>query len=151
MSSSIDRDNRESGRPGIAHCVLIGVELFVAVGAVYGGVGLISGNAIHIADEWLAGTPFNSWVLPGILLLIVVALPMTVAAVAEIRRLSWSYRASPSRVARRAAGSPPNGLSCNGFPLQPAMFAARGAVLLLAWAAHGQAQSVENKAESWKK
>ena len=37
------------------------------------------------------------------------------------------------------------------FSLQPAMFAARGAVLLLAWAAHGQAQSVENKAESWKK
>jgi hypothetical protein len=36
------------------------------------------------------------------------------------------------------------------FVLQPAMFAAVGAALLLAWVAHGQAKSVENKAESWK-
>ena len=37
------------------------------------------------------------------------------------------------------------------FFLQPAMFAAGGAVLLLAWVAHGQAKSIENKAESWKR
>ena len=104
----------------------------MAVGAVYGGVGLISGNAIHITDEWLAGMPFN----PGycrVFLLIVVALPMTVAAVAEIRRLSWSYRAA------LVAGGAQIGwiiaqwlILQRFFFLQPAMFAAGGAVLLLA-------------------
>jgi uncharacterized BrkB/YihY/UPF0761 family membrane protein len=152
MALSVDWDNQESGRPGITHWVLIGFELFVAVGAVYVGVGLIAGNAIHITDEWLVGTPFNSWVAPGILLLIVVALPMTIAAVAEKRRLSWSYRAS------LLAGAAQIGwiiaqwlITQRFFFLQPAMIAAGGAVLLLAWVAYGQAKSIENKAETWKR
>jgi hypothetical protein len=85
----------------------VGVEVFVAVGAVYGGIGLIAGNAIHISDDWLVGTPFDSWVLPGVFLLLVVAAPMTVAAVAELRRRQWAYTAS-------VIGSLLSGRSCSG-------------------------------------
>ena len=59
---------------------LIGIEALVSVVALYGGIGLIAGNALKMRDDWLDGTPFTSWVLPGVLLLIVVAVPMGVAA-----------------------------------------------------------------------
>ena len=122
-----------------ARWALVGVELFVAVGAFYGGIGLIADNAIHISDDWLVGTPFDSWVLPGIFLLLVVAAPMTVAAVAELRRWRWAYTASV------VAGVAQIGwiiaqwvIMQRFFVLQPVMFTAGTVVVLLAWAAHGR-------------
>jgi hypothetical protein len=70
------------------------VEVLVTAAALYGGIGLIWGNRIGMLDEWLAGTPFHSWLWPGVLLLAVVAVPMLVAAVAEIRRSRWAAPAS---------------------------------------------------------
>jgi hypothetical protein len=152
MTSSLDRDNRVGRRSGIAHWALIGVELFVAVGAVYGGIGLIAGNAIHISDEWLVGTPFDSWVLPGIFLLIVVAIPMAIAAAAEMRRLRWSYAASLIAGAAQLGWIVAQWLIMQRFFfLQPAMFVAGVAVLLLAWIAHGNVKGTTNTAESWKR
>ena len=96
-----------------ARWALVGVEVFVAVGAVYGGIGLIAGNAIHISDDWLVGTPFNSWLLPGIFLLLIVAAPMAVAAVAELRRRRGPTPRRCWPVSRRSAGSSPSGRSCS--------------------------------------
>jgi hypothetical protein len=67
---------------------VIGLETVAAVSAVGGGIGLIAGNAIGMPADWLAATPFSSWRVPGVLLLLVVAVPMGVAAVAELRRSS---------------------------------------------------------------
>ncbi len=67
---------------------VIGLETVAAVSAVGGGIGLIAGNAIGRPADWLAATPFSSWRVPGVLLLLVVAVPMGVAAVAELRRSS---------------------------------------------------------------
>ena len=94
----------------VARWALVGVEGVVAAGAAYGGVGLIAGNAIHISDDWLVGTPFDSWLLPGIFLLLVVAVPRCL--------LPWSqncfgcrgptghrcWRARPDRVDRGPMG-----------------------------------------------
>jgi len=114
----------------------IALELLIAVMAVYGAVGLIWNNAIGMTAEWLAGTPFNSWVLPGVLLLIVVALPMGVAAVLELRRSPWAA------VASVVAGAAQIGWIAAQlaiiqmyFFLQPVMLVGGLAVLLLAlWA-----------------
>lgn len=76
------------------HWILSGLESLVAVAAVCGGVGLIADNAIGMLDDWLVGTPFRSWVLPGVLLLLVVAVPMAVAAVMELRCSPWAAVAS---------------------------------------------------------
>ena len=76
------------------HWLVITVEVLVALAAVYGGVGLMWGNAIGMPDEWRVGTPFTSWVLPGALLLLVVAAPMAVAAWSEIRGSVWAGAAS---------------------------------------------------------
>ncbi|MGD9988517.1 hypothetical protein [Pseudonocardia sp.] len=72
------------------HWGLAGLEVLVALSAVYGGVGLVAANAIGMPDDWLVGTPFGSWALPGAMLLIVVAAPMAAAATLELRRSVWA-------------------------------------------------------------
>ena len=47
--------------------------------AVYGGAGLIR-DGFGMPDGWLAGTPLTGWVLPGVALLIGVAVPQLAAA-----------------------------------------------------------------------
>src|SRR5690606_1042961 len=42
----------------------IGLELAIAAGAVYGGVGLVR-DGMGMPVEWLAPTPFDSWRWPG--------------------------------------------------------------------------------------
>ncbi|WP_103383714.1 hypothetical protein [Pseudonocardia dioxanivorans] len=69
---------------------LVVVEALVALAAVYGGVGLMADNMIGMPHDWLSATPFTSWVVPGMLLVLVVAVPMTVAAVLEARRSTWA-------------------------------------------------------------
>ncbi|MBN9110736.1 MAG: hypothetical protein J0I34_18395 [Pseudonocardia sp.] len=72
------------------HWSLAGLEGLIALSAVYGGIGLVAANAIGMPDEWLVGTPFGSWALPGVLLLTVVAAPMAAAAMLELRRSPWA-------------------------------------------------------------
>lgn len=134
MSLSMATSSRRSRPRRVYRWILVGTELFVAAGAVYGGVGLIADNAIHISDEWLTGTPFDSWLLPGVFLLLVVAAPMIVAAIAEIFRFGWA------RTASLLAGAAQVGwilvqwlIMQRFFVLQPIMLTAGAAVLLLAW------------------
>jgi len=47
--------------------MLLAIELIVSLCAVAGGVALITGG-IKIPIEWLAGTPFRSYVMPGSIL-----------------------------------------------------------------------------------
>ena len=116
---------------------LTGIEALVAAVAFYGGIGLIAGNALKMRDDWLYGTPFTSWVLPGVCLLIVLALPMSTAAVGEWRRTRWSYAAG------LVAGAAQIGWICAQwliiqmyFFLQPVMVGAGVAVLALTWWVH---------------
>jgi hypothetical protein len=73
--------------------VLVAVEIIIAVNAVYGGIGLIR-DRMGMPDEWLERTPFTSWLWPGVFLLLVIAVPMAVAAVMEIARSRWAYTTS---------------------------------------------------------
>jgi hypothetical protein len=105
--------------------------------ALYGSIGLVAGNALKMRDDWLDGTLFSSWVLPGVFLMIVVAVPMGVAAVGEWRRTRWSYAAG------LVAGAAQIGWICAQwliiqmyFFLQPVMLAAGVAVLALTWSIH---------------
>ena len=116
---------------------LVALELFVALGALYGGWTLLHG-AWGLSVSMLDRTPFIDWTWPGVLLLVLVALPMLVAAVAELARTSWAGRASllagfvlMAWIVGQVA------LIGLVFFLQPAMFVAGGGVALLAWSLHG--------------
>ena len=115
---------------------VVAVEALVAAAAVYGGVGLMWDNAIGMLNEWLVGTPFTSWVLPGLLLLLVVAAPMAVAAALELRRSAWAGVASVTAGAAQVAWIGAQlAIMQRYFFLQPVMIACGLAVLLLALAA----------------
>lgn len=115
------------------HRVTAGIESLVAASAVYGGVGLIAGNAIGMPDDWLAGTPFGSWVLPGVLLLLVVAAPMAVAAVLELRRSRWAAVASVTAGAAQIGWIAAELLMMERYDvLQPVMVAIGLTVVLIA-------------------
>ena len=137
MTASGERSPTASSPTQLTRWALVGVELFLAVGAVYGSIGLIAGNAIDIPDDWLTGTPFGSWVLPGIFLLLVVAAPMTVAATGEVRRQRWAYAASVLAGAAQIGWIVAQWVIMQRFFfLQPAMLTAGAVVLLLAIATH---------------
>ena len=147
MSVIAETASRPSQLVQVARWALVGMECLVAVGALYGGIGLMAQNAIDISDEWLIGTPFDSWLLPGALLLLVVAAPMTIAAVAELFRVRWAYGASLVAGAAQVGWIAAQWLIMQRFfVLQPIMFIAGLLVLLLAWAAHrGDANSFDAK------
>ena len=92
-----------SHRTGRRYWLVIVLEVAVALAALYGGIGLMWDNAIGMFDVWLVGTPFTSWVLPGALLLLVVAAPMAVAAVLELRGSAWAGMASVAAGAAQVA------------------------------------------------
>ena len=68
-------------RPGAAGIPgsLAGLDGLTGAAAVYGGAGLIR-DGFGMPDGWLAGTPLTGWVLPGVALLIGVAVPQLAAA-----------------------------------------------------------------------
>jgi hypothetical protein len=119
--------------------ILIYLELLAAMAALYGGIGLIADNALGITEEWLQGTPFNSWVLPGVFLLVVVAAPMLAAAAAEVTERTWAYGASMLAGAAEVSWILAQWMIIREFFfLQPIMLAVGVAVMALAHRAHGR-------------
>lgn len=50
--------------------LLIIYDLFLALGAIYGGILMIAGRFGEYPSEWLDRVPFTSWVIPGIIAII---------------------------------------------------------------------------------
>ncbi|MFR9803937.1 hypothetical protein ACL02T_16790 [Pseudonocardia sp. RS010] len=116
---------------------LAGLELLIAAAAIYGGVGLAAGNLIGMPDDWLAGTPFTSWLWPGVFLLLVVAVPMVAAAVLELRHDRRAVVASVLAGAAQVGWIAVQLLVMQRYHvLQPVMSLAGLAVLVLAVAIH---------------
>ena len=136
MSIPMTQPPRTVAHP-VARAVLVGVELLVTVGAVFGGVGLIANNAIGMLPEWLDRTPFTSWVWPGVLLLLIVAVPMGTAGFAEITRRSWAFAASLIAGTAQVGWIVAQWLIIQRyFVLQPIMLTCGVVVAVLAWWVH---------------
>lgn len=77
--------------------LLMLVLLFQGLSGVAGGIGLISdpsGSTIKIPVEWLQGSPFNDYLIPGIILFTVLGIfPLAVLFGLWIGR-SWSWFAA---------------------------------------------------------
>jgi len=73
---------------------LIGLLVLQGVSGVAGGVGLLmdpTGEALGIPLEWLAGSPFGSYRVPGAVLLTVLGIGPLIVALAAWQRRSWAW------------------------------------------------------------
>ena len=92
MTVDASRTPGSRTRP-VAWWLLVPLEVLIAVNALYGGIDLMV-NGMGMPPNWLDATPFDSWMLPCVLLLVSVAVPMSIAAVRELTRWRLAYVAS---------------------------------------------------------
>ena len=110
-------------------------------------MGLIADNSIGTLPGVAHGTPFSSWLLPGIFVLLVVAVPMAVATVAEFTDASIAFAASLIAGAAQVGWIIVQWLVMQRyFFLQPAMLTGGLPIVLLAWATHRGESLVPAKA-----
>ncbi|HVB63080.1 MAG TPA: hypothetical protein VNE17_00025 [Nitrolancea sp.] len=69
---------------------LVGLLAFGAVSAIAGGIGLL-GNGIGLPLDWLDGSPFSDYTIPGIILGAIVGGSQLLAAGAMLRRVERSH------------------------------------------------------------
>lgn len=70
---------------------LVVLELFVALGAVAGGIALLRGTFTQgIPVAWLAGTPFSDYTVPGLTLAVVIGGGTVLAAATVFIRREWA-------------------------------------------------------------
>ena len=79
--------------PGRWGWSLVAVQVFVGANAVFGGIQMAA-NGFGMPTRWLDGTGFSSWVLPGVALLVGVAVPQLLAAGLVATRHRWAVPVS---------------------------------------------------------
>ncbi len=89
------RDQTRNGRQ-LARTGLLAVQAFVALTAIAGGSALVIGSllpqtatAVTPPDDFLLGTPFSTYLIPGMVLAVVVGGIHVAAFVLELSRSSW--------------------------------------------------------------
>jgi hypothetical protein len=69
--------------PPVSFYLLLAATIFQGLSGIAGGIGLIldpSGESLSIPIEWLQGSPFHSYLVPGIILLSVLGIfPLAVS------------------------------------------------------------------------
>jgi hypothetical protein len=65
------------------------LQIFIGLGAVAGGVGLISGG-LEFPLEWLNRSPFTDYLIPGIVLLTVNGIGSLIGGIASIKRYRYA-------------------------------------------------------------
>ena len=89
------RDNR-SARPFPLY-VLLAVHLFLALGGLLGGIGLLadpSGANLTFSPAMLEGSPFADFLIPGLFLLLVLGLAPLAVVYGLWVRADWAWRGS---------------------------------------------------------
>lgn len=71
---------------------LIMMQGFLAIGAIIGGGALIidpSGNLVKMPNSMLEHSPFGSFLIPGIILMLVLGIMPMIIAISLLRRIHW--------------------------------------------------------------
>jgi hypothetical protein len=124
---------RAGASTSVVRRALLGVEVFSGLNAVAGGVGLIV-NGLGIPKDQLAGTPFDSFLVPGLLLSLVVGGSMLGAA-----RAVWTRHPRAGLVSMGAGGIMLGWIAVesvmihDGRPLQVTIAALALVTLALGW------------------
>lgn len=79
----------------ITRIILCVCEVFVSLGAIAGGIALLTGTfAQGIPLSWLEGTPFSDYTIPGLSLLVIIGGGMGMAAATVFIQQQWAVLVS---------------------------------------------------------
>ena len=83
MTAVVDKGIRDRRARSLRVCLGV-LQVLIGLGAVGGGIGLVSdpsGANLGFHPEWLAGSPFSDYLIPGLVLLVVNGLGNVVGGV----------------------------------------------------------------------
>ena len=71
--------------------ILLIIHLFVGVGALFGGAAAIADphQPLGVPAELLEGSPFGSYLIPGLILFVVIGLGHMLSALTAIKKSEW--------------------------------------------------------------
>ena len=72
----------------VSKTILCCYNLFLALGAIYCGIGMISGRLGEYPPEWLDKVPFTDWIYPGIIAIVLFGIGNIVAAFYSLKKES---------------------------------------------------------------
>jgi hypothetical protein len=88
-----ERQRRERMSHRGIRMALAVIELFIGLGAIGGGIALLTSAFIFdrwLPVAWLQGTPFSTYLIPGLVLLIIVGGGMLLAAATLFIQREWA-------------------------------------------------------------
>jgi len=77
--------------------VLFALVVFQAISGLAGGIGLVgdpSGANVQLPIGWLTGTPFSSYLIPGLILLLILGVGPLIVSVGLWRKCRWATPAA---------------------------------------------------------
>jgi hypothetical protein len=79
----------------VTRIALFVIEAFIGLSALQGGVALLKGDFLNVAPvNWLAGTPFSDYMIPGLALVIIVGGSAILAAATVFIEREWAVLVS---------------------------------------------------------
>ncbi|HYX49643.1 MAG TPA: hypothetical protein VE843_07860, partial [Ktedonobacteraceae bacterium] len=75
----------------VTRIALFAIEAFIGLSALQGGVALLRGDFLNVVPvDWLAGTPFSDYTIPGLTLVIIVGGSALLAAATVFIEREWA-------------------------------------------------------------
>lgn len=84
----------EKQKKSIFYYLLCTLHLFLGINATYGGVLLIlkpDGSLLGMQKGWLDKSPFNNYLIPGLLLLIFLGIFSILTFIGLVKKINWKF------------------------------------------------------------
>ncbi len=88
--------NGKNTRP-IGYVLLLILVVFQGLSGIFGGIGLVldpSGQSLQIPIEWLEGSPFHDYLIPGLILFVILGIYPLILLIGLAKKSSWAWLGS---------------------------------------------------------
>ena len=83
----------KKSRP-VSVIILMGLILFQGLSGLAGGIGLVfdpTGQSLSLPVQWLENSPFDDYLIPGLILLIILGIFPIIVFYGLLKKLNWSW------------------------------------------------------------